>query len=198
MNRLRACVLVTIVGCVLMVPGSAHATDIVVPLDTVIASGIADGERVELALVSSNDLDGENCVVRAVHGGRGAPHPGNDLVVTSGPNSVTLVDVEREPDAISEGSSEITLGPTITVELVMGPDQHFDGDIDLEFRCGRQVVAFGATVERSGDSGGGALPLTGGQIVVTLTIGAGLIAAAATLMSIARRRPMPPHTPSGT
>ena len=188
MNRYQVGLASAIAGWTLMMPATAAAADISVPLDTVVANGVAAGERFELALVSTSDLAGETCLVRAVHGGNAAAHPGNDLIVTSG-DETTLTDVERESGATTEADDPITLANTITVELLMGPDQHYGGDIDLEFECGQQVAAFRSAAQPAQSSGGGILPLTGSQIAVTLMIAIGLVGTAAGLTGVARRRP---------
>ncbi len=194
MSKFRAGFAAAIFGCALMAPASALAADISIPLDTVVANGVAEGDRFELALVSSNDLVGEMCAVRATRGGEGAAHPGNDLIVTSGGESTTLSDVERESGATTDGAAPITLANTITVELVMGPDRHYAGDIDLEFDCGQSVAAFRSAPERAQDAGGFELPLTGSPIVFTIAIGAGAIGVAVALMTVARSRPSPRQT----
>lgn len=200
MKRLRGCAFAALVGGGLLVATGAHAADIVIPLDTVISSGVAEGDTFELALIAAGDLDGETCAVSTIHGGRADVHPGNDLVVRSGADRTVLADVERESGAETAGASPITLSNTITVELEMGPDQHFGGDLELTFVCGDQVAALRATPEQAADDDddvgdgddGGVLPFTGGQITVTLAIAVGLIAGAVALMTITRRRPSPP------
>jgi len=201
MERLRGWVIAALAVGVVMLPGVAQAADIIVPLDTVISSGVAEGEKFELALIASNDLDGETCAVRTVHTEDGAVHPGNHLVVTSGANSTRLDDVEREAGAVTDGASTLTLADVIMIELEMGPDQHYGGDLELEFECGDQVTALRSAPQQTGDDDGddgGVLPFTGGQITVTLAIAAGLIGVALALMLVARRHPSPPGPTSAT
>ncbi|MEZ5165420.1 MAG: hypothetical protein R2695_02645 [Acidimicrobiales bacterium] len=63
-------------------------------------------------------------------------HPGNDLVVASGEDSVVLRGVEGAPGKVTTAEATLMLGPVITVTLVMGPDGIFSAgakaDVVLE------------------------------------------------------------------
>ncbi len=124
------CCLFVLVGA-----GAAHAVDLVIPIDTVIESGVSDGEMVELAAVSSGALAGTTCTVRSVHRVDGEPHPGNDLMVSSNNERIVLADVERESGAVTDGSDLLVIDELITVELVMGPSEVFGGAVDVELDC---------------------------------------------------------------
>ena len=119
----------------LAVPTTVHAADLIIPLDTTIVSGVTEGEQVQLAVVASDGLAGQRCAVRSLHGGTGAVHPGNDLIVRSGNRTARLVDVERAAAAITDGTVTITLGQVIEIDLVVGPDEEFGGDLELELEC---------------------------------------------------------------
>jgi len=134
---------------VAVAPASVHAAaDLRIPLDTVIVSGVVEGEQVELALVASDALAGRSCTVRAVHEASGDVHPANELVVTSGVASANLLDVERAPGATTDATAALTLGDVIRVELVMGPDESFGGDVDVELDCAG-VTSDGAAQARA-------------------------------------------------
>lgn len=130
---------------VLAVPSAAQAADLSIPLDTVIDGGVAEGAQVELTTVAADVLTGRSCAMTAVHGGSDAVHPGNDLVVTSGQATARLVDVERSTGATTEASGALVLGEVIRVDLVMGPDEQFSGDVVLELDCDGTAVAAAAT-----------------------------------------------------
>jgi hypothetical protein len=140
----------------LAVSSVAHAADLSISLDTVIDAGVAEGGQVELTTVAADVLAGQSCVMRAVHGSDEA-HRDNDLIVTSGDGTATLVDVEREPGAITEGSGPLILGEEIRVDLVMGADEQFSGDVMLELEC--DGTAPGTAAAPSADPPD--LPITG-------------------------------------
>jgi ABC-type Fe3+-siderophore transport system permease subunit len=152
----------------------ALAADLGSPIDTTIDGGVAVGEQVELTVVSSGPFAGQTCTVQSIHGGAGAPHPGNDLVVSSGEQVSTLVDVERSAGAVTVGSAPITLGDTIAVGLTMGPDGRFEGDVVVEIDCGSGMA--------DEDS---SLPITGSQTTTGLTIGIALVLAGLLLVWVA-------------
>jgi hypothetical protein len=168
------------------VPSTAHAADLSIPLDSMIVSGVAQAEQVELALVASDRLTGQTCSLRAVHGESAAVHPGNDLVVTSGDGTATLPDVERAPGAITDGSAAITLGEVIKVDLVMGPDEQFGGDMELELDCdGAPAPATDPSALPATDPS--ALPVTGPwSTAIGLLLGTLLIVAGYGLTVLAR------------
>ncbi len=124
--------------CTVALAGAApaHAADLTIPIDTVIVSGISDGETVEMAAVSSSELAGSTCAVRSVHRIDGDPHSGNDLIVSSNGERTMLLDVEREAGAVTDGSTLLEVDELITIELVMGPDEVFGGAVDVELDCG--------------------------------------------------------------
>jgi len=154
---------------------TAFAADITVPIDTVITGGVTPGEQVELSVTSSGPFEGSTCRVQAVRSGDGAARAGNDLAVTSGGAVVTLVDVERESAAVTDGSGSLTLGEVVTVELTMGADGSFDGDITLEFTCGGE------------DAAGPGLPVTGTATNLEALLGAVLVVMGGLMRWMARR-----------
>lgn len=151
------------------------AAELSIPIDTVITGGVAEGEQIELTVVSSGPLTGQTCTVRAIGGGADV-HAGNDLIVSSGDGVATLMDVERAAGSVTEGDAPLTLGDVITVELRMGAAGEFGGDIDLELDC---PDAAADTL--------GALPETGAPTTVALVLAILLIAAGGVLVWTSRR-----------
>jgi hypothetical protein len=146
----------TLTITVLLWATTAHATDVSIPIETAIEAGFAQGELVELAAVPSADLVGATCTVRSVHTASDVTNRGNDLIISSGNSSTTLTDVEREPGAVTEASS-ITLGLNMTVTLLIGPDEQFAGEIDLELGCeGGGIDAAAASEAPAADPAAGA------------------------------------------
>jgi hypothetical protein len=152
-----------LVMLVVAMPSTALAANLAIPLDTTVTSGVAPGDRVELTVVSSGPLAGQTCDARSVRPGQGMSHPGNDLIVSSGEGRVALADVERTPDSVTEADGTITLADAITVELVMGSDGEFDGDVVVELDCD----AAGATPSN--------LPVTGAGSTSILLWGVSLL-----------------------
>ena len=197
-----------VIGVVMIQAGSVHAADLIVPIDTVIEAGVPSGEEVELETVATADLDGATCEVRAVRRGSDQieTNSGNDLVVESGQDVAILEDVERTSRAVTAGSG-ITLGPSVTVKLVMGEEGRFSGGIDVEFDCGLFEVTGRATteststaVESSDEPAQPAdtmdpvstatltdLPDTGAEMVAGALIGLALLSIGAALVLVARR-----------
>ena len=72
----------------------------------------------------------------------GSVHLNNDLIVVSGGDSATMLNVERATgDVITEGGS-IVLGETIEVQLTIGNNDDrradygiYSGDISVKFDC---------------------------------------------------------------
>lgn len=168
-------VIAVLVGGVglLAAPATALAADLAIPLDVEIVSGVAVGDEAPLADVATGPLAGRTCAVSSRLDESADALSGNDLVVASGTASTTLVDVEREPGAVTDGDS-ITLGETISVTLVMGPSGRHSGDVVVELEC-------------EGAAGGGELPATGGGEARILALAAATTAAGATLLLTSRR-----------
>lgn len=172
---------------------SAQEADLVMPIDTVIVAGGPEGSRVELAEASSGPLNRQLCDVRAVHRGESAAHPGNNLIVISGDETTTLADVESSPGAVTEATEPITLAEIITVELEMGTDSAFGGDIDVEFYCPATADDQAGTDEAS-LAAQTSLPVTGSETSVGIVLGTLLLAAGVALVSLARwRSPLTDH-----
>jgi hypothetical protein len=116
------------VGAILVVAaGAAGAQDggiVEIPLGTVVRTD--PGAEVSLDSVAvPTELVGLECSVQSRSENNSSVHPGNDLVVTSGAESVVLSDVEGSPGKVTTATSTVTLGDDIAVTLIMGPDGVF-------------------------------------------------------------------------
>ena len=102
-----------------------HIFETVIHVDTVLWG--TEGDIVPLALEEvPEEFFGQLCEVKAVSENQTSVHPGNNLIVRSGSSVVVLEDVEGESQLkIVEGSGQLVLGSTITVELEFGPDAVF-------------------------------------------------------------------------
>jgi hypothetical protein len=70
-------------------------------------------------------LVGSECSVTVDTTNNDSVHPGNNLIVASGGSQATLADVEREGGVHTTASQQVTLGPDVTVTIVLG-----SGDTD--------------------------------------------------------------------
>ena len=105
-----------------------------VPVTTIIRGSV--GSVHELA---SKDVDqkyqGMVCDVNATAENQGSVHPGNNIIVSSNGNSVTLADVERSGGVITHADGKLELGSKVEVSLKMGQDKVFSGGMDLNITC---------------------------------------------------------------
>lgn len=65
---------------------------------------------------------GQLCTLSVASQNQASIHNGNDLIVRSGDVETVIADVEAEADQATDLSVDIVLGPTISVDLRMGPD----------------------------------------------------------------------------
>jgi uncharacterized repeat protein (TIGR01451 family) len=138
--------LVTITALFVIGVPVASATAIEISLDTVVRAD--EGSTTVLATTDTPpDLIGMSCVGVAEAINQPSVHPGNDLIVASGDDSLVLKDVEREPNAVTTAEALLTLGPTVTVSLRMGSDEIFSGGI--VFTIGECTPSVTTTTEPS-------------------------------------------------
>jgi uncharacterized repeat protein (TIGR01451 family) len=138
--------LVAMVGLFMMGVPVAMATVIEISIDTVVTA--TQGSITVLDTTDTPpDLIGMSCVgvARAIN--QPSVHAGNDLIVASGDDSIVLEDVEREPGVVTTAEAPLTLGPTVTVSLLMGPDEIFSGG--LVFSIGECTTPTTTTTEGS-------------------------------------------------
>lgn len=136
-NRLAGWVLVVLaVASVGMTAVGAEADDISleVPLPTVVRAP-AGTEHLLASASARADLVGVLCVVTVRTSNQKSVHPGNDLVVASGGDSLVIEDVEGEPFAESGQEGTLRLGSEVTVTLVMGPDGVFSAGMTVKISC---------------------------------------------------------------
>lgn len=112
-----------------------NSTEISIPVSTVVRN-IGVGKSKVLATKDvDQQYEGMTCSVKAGAENQGSVHPGNNLVITSGNNSVTLEDVERAPKVTTVASGELTLGEQVSVSLVMGQDNVFSAGMNVVLAC---------------------------------------------------------------
>jgi hypothetical protein len=108
----------------------AQSLDLTISIDTVAhSSGVLATDPVPAA------LQGATCQVTATAENQSSVHPDSNLIISSGSDSITLLDVEREPGAVTTTTQTLTLGSEITISLEIGPDGIFSGGITLTATC---------------------------------------------------------------
>ncbi len=124
---------------VLGVPTVVGAQDVAIEisLDTVVR-GPQGSQHVLASEEVPGDLVGRTCSVAAVSTNQQSVHPGNDLVISSNGARVVLEDVEGEAFGERAVEASLTLGPQLTVTLIMGPDGVFSAGMVTRVRCRAQ------------------------------------------------------------
>jgi len=134
MKRSWGSVLSLIMLLAVMALPAAAVDDIVVPVDTIVRS--AEGELTELAVVAvAAEQVGAACTVSAQGENNASVHPNNDIIVSSGSDSVVLLDVEGVGGGITSAAGDLVLGDTIVLTLRMGPDGVFSGGLTVTVDC---------------------------------------------------------------
>jgi hypothetical protein len=90
---------------------------------------------------------GATCTLAAHSENQVSIHPGNDLLVTTGDQQTVIADVEARPDQVRELAVEVVLGPTVTVDLRMGPTRVSSLGFDITIDCPPAAVAQPEPVE---------------------------------------------------
>ena len=112
-------------------PIAAGAADIL----TIPVNGVSWGDPGSSQLVASAgvpaDLIGKNCAVIGTSGNGSSVHPGNDLVIVSGDETIVISDFEDTGNAIHRVSSVRTLGSSVEVYLRFGQDGVSSGGVTV-------------------------------------------------------------------
>jgi hypothetical protein len=131
-RRFSALVLVAmLIGAM---PALAATVDISIPVDTIVR-GPAGSEHVLAVVEVPLESRAETCQATAVARNQDSQHPDSDLRISSGVNSVAILDVENTANGTVFGGGLITLSDTITVTLTLGPDRVFSGGLRVEIDC---------------------------------------------------------------
>ena len=113
---------------------AASAPQISIPVKTIIR-----GEEGSEHLLAEKEVDakivGMKCEVKATAKNQGSVHPGNNIVVSSGNENVTLVNVEREANGLTEAEGQLTMSNELKVTLVLGKDKVFSGGMNVDLHC---------------------------------------------------------------
>ena len=95
-----------------------------------------EGSVVRLATYNVPEhLQGRQCPGAWVDQNNESIHPDNDIVVTTGGATFRVENVEDEAGALRVEVGNPVLGPTITVDLEMGPDEIFSATAVVVVEC---------------------------------------------------------------
>jgi hypothetical protein len=80
-------------------------------------------------------MQGLTCAVVADAENNESVHPDTNLIVSSGGNSVQILDVEAVPNATTPADGTLVLGPELVVSVTLGGDGVFSGGITVSLSC---------------------------------------------------------------
>jgi hypothetical protein len=136
--RTPAMLLMTIgVGLITMLAAPASAQEvptIVIPINTTVKGDPGSVHQLATQAVPA-ELQGTACTASSTSQNQTSVHPGSNLTITSGSDSVVLLDVEAVPGGTVTASGTLTMGPTIVVSLQLGPDGVFSGGVTVTITC---------------------------------------------------------------
>lgn len=113
---------------------AAETPQISVPVSTIVR-GDAGSTHILAEKAVDETLIGMECSVTATAENQGSVHPGNDLIISSGLESVTLANVEREANGLTNADGILTMSDDLTVNLVLGQDKVFSGGMTVKLHC---------------------------------------------------------------
>jgi hypothetical protein len=116
--------------------GASTNTDqqINIPVNTVIRGDVGSSHTLSEQSIEQ-DLIGMTCSVDATAENQRSVHPGNNIVVSSGEQTVTLENVEREANGITKATGKLILSNTLKVTLILGEDKVFSGGLTVNLHC---------------------------------------------------------------
>ncbi len=122
---------------VFIVADALGATTINVPLNTIVRGNEGDIKPVRdpVSVADLNAQPGDICDVSALTGNPASEHSFNDLIVGSNGDEVTASNVEEFAGKTTQATGTLTLGSTVTFDVLLGPDEVFSGGMDVEFKC---------------------------------------------------------------
>ena len=134
-RRAAALTLVLVLSLVLWAPiAGAETVTLEIPIDTVVRA--PEGTEHQLASVAvPADLQGLECTVNAVAHNQTSVHPGNDLVVASGDDSLVIEDVEGTSGGDTTAEGTLILSDVVDVTLQMGGDGVFSAGFVVQATC---------------------------------------------------------------
>ncbi|MDH3681496.1 MAG: hypothetical protein OEV40_16290 [Acidimicrobiia bacterium] len=118
-----------------LVAGPASADTIDIPIGQTYVSG-EPGSALQIGSSPvPEDLVGRTCNVVAEIANGASVHLGNTVVVTSGDSTVEITGIEDVADGVVMEGGSLTLGTTMNVSIVFGPDGHSSVGSSLSLTC---------------------------------------------------------------
>jgi hypothetical protein len=105
---------------------------------------------------------GECLIIVSKASNNNSVHPGNDLRLETNGQVVNFYDVERAPDAETEGDATVVPGDTARIVVIFGPDHTFSAGVQLIFECVPSSTTTTSQATTS-SSGGGSTTTTMGE-----------------------------------
>jgi hypothetical protein len=124
-------------GLVLMLTspvGAQEVPTIVIPISTVVRDDPGTVHVLATQAVPA-EWQGTACTVSSTSENQSSVHPGSNLTITSGSDSVVLLDVEAVPGGTVTASGTLTLDADIVVSLQLGPDGVFSAGLIVTITC---------------------------------------------------------------
>ncbi|MCP4226244.1 MAG: hypothetical protein GY773_23150, partial [Actinomycetia bacterium] len=104
----------------MVLPASAE-DDITFNPDKVLIAEPGSLQNVAVEAIPA-ELQGQTCDLRVVAENGSSVHPGNTVIITTGTSRMETAGVEDAPDGQVIAVQPVTLGETLTVQLLMGPE----------------------------------------------------------------------------
>jgi len=117
------------------VQAASQEKSLSIPVSTIVRNKGVGSTTLLKTVQVDQDMVGMVCELKAHGENQSSVHAGNDLVIASGNDSVTLEDVERAPGVKTDANGTLTLGDALSVSLVMGEDDVFSGGMDVKVTC---------------------------------------------------------------
>ena len=130
----RAPRLMAVATAVVVLLASPAGADIAIEFDELVSGPVGTVRTVAEAKVPP-ELVGDTCQISVVAENQASVHVGNDLIVSTGDSQAVFVGVEDEANGGTTETYEVTVGPTIVVQLRFGPDELSSLGFDLAFDC---------------------------------------------------------------
>jgi LPXTG-motif cell wall-anchored protein len=112
--------------------------EIVVPIE-----GIQAGPAGSIVVVGTAAVEPQfrnvPCIATAIVRNQASEHPNNDLIISSGNDTIVIPDVESRAFETEEFMLPIVLGESVTVSLRLGSDGYFSGGLDVQFDCTQNI-----------------------------------------------------------
>lgn len=141
---LRIAVAALAVFALVATPAGA-GTDISIKFDELVFGKPGSVVRVTQVDVDA-DLVGKTCTLSVLAENQASVHLGNDLIVSTGDSQAIIVGVEDKANDGTNQTYNMVVGPTITLDMRIGPDGMSSLGFGLSFDCVLPVTTIAPTL----------------------------------------------------